>query len=199
MFLTQNTQLTHIMISTVLITNLKEAERHSFRSLPQEQDLWISVVGEEDRNSIRRMSKNFREKNVKFFHQFFADWSDDDGLQWEHLKQTAPQLRHVQNIISFLKPYTTDLKSHKLGVNCFAGISRSTAVGLIALVMSGRTIEQALTEILKNRPEAWPNLRILGFASEILETDLKSHVEAWKKNCSEASDIFLMPDREQSH
>ena len=145
------------------------------------------------------MRANFREKNVKFFAQFFADWSDEDGIQWGHLINSAPQKQHVQNIITFLRPFAEDNKPHSLGVNCFAGISRSTAIGITALVMSGRTVEQALTEILKRRVVAWPNIRILGFASEILGVDIKTHVADWKTQCLESSEIFTMPDRKQNH
>jgi len=185
------------MINKIKITNLADAESYSFNKNNREYDVWISAVGEEDRKQINRMRKNFQEKNVKFFHQFFADWSDEDGIQWGHLKQDAPQLHHIQNIITFLRPFTTNDSPHNLGVNCFAGISRSTAIGLIALVMSGRTPEQALTELLKVRVEAWPNLRILGFASDILGIDILSHVVNWKKRCLHSDEIFVMPDRQQ--
>lgn len=183
------------MIDKIKITNLAEAESYSFNPNNNDYDVWISVIGKEDRKKANRMGKNFAEKNVKFFHQFFADWSDEDGLQWKHLEHEAPQKRHVQNIITFLKPFAEDDKPHSLGVNCYAGISRSTAVGIIALVMSGRTIEQALKEILKVRNIAWPNIRILGFASEILEKDIKTHVAKWK-TCSLEEGIW-MPDRMQ--
>jgi predicted protein tyrosine phosphatase len=183
------------MINKIKITNLSDAESYSFNKNNVDYDVWISVVGDEDRKQINRIRKNFAEKNVKYFHQFFADWSDEDGIQWKHLEEDAPQKRHIQNIITFLKPFCDDDKPHNLGVNCFAGISRSTAVGIIALVMSGRTIEEALKEILKVRNVAWPNLRILGFASEILEKDIKTHVVKWK-NCSLEDGIWT-PDRMQ--
>ena len=170
------------MIAKIKITNLSDAQSYSFNKNNTDYNIWVSAVGEEDRKEINRMRKNFQEKNVKFFHQFFADWSDEDGMQWDHLKQDAPQKYHIQNIITFLKPFTEDNFPHKLGVNCFAGISRSTAIGIIALVMSGRTVENALTELLKARPEAWPNLRVLRFGSEILNIDLESTVSNWKKN-----------------
>jgi predicted protein tyrosine phosphatase len=183
------------MINKIKITNLAEAESYSFNKNNTEYDVWVSVVGQEDRKQINRMRKNFAEKNVKFFHQFFADWSDEDGIQWGHLEREAPQKQHVQNIITFLKPFTEDDKPHHLGINCFAGISRSTAVGIIALVMSGRTVEQALNEVLKVRQIAWPNIRILGFASEILGKDLKTPVANWKKSSLE--DGIFLPDRMQ--
>jgi predicted protein tyrosine phosphatase len=185
------------MINKVKITNLADAESYSFSKNKTDYDVWISVVGDEDRKQISRMRKNFQEKNVKFFHQFFADWSNEDGIQWKHLENEAPQLQHIQNIITFLKPFAEDDKPHNLGVNCFAGISRSTAIGITALVMAGRTREEALTEIVKDRPETWPNLRILGFASDILNIDIHGHVSDWKKKCMNSSEIFIMPDRLQ--
>lgn len=184
------------MINKIKITNLADAESYSFNKNNKECDIWISVVGEEDRKQINRMRKNFQEKGVKFFHQFFADWSDEDGIAWSHLQQDAPQIHHIQNIITFLKPYVEDSIPHHLGINCFAGISRSTAVGIIALVMAGRTIEDALTELLKVRVQAWPNIRILGIASQILNKDLDTHVINWKKRCLESSDL-VVPDRQQ--
>ena len=179
------------MISKIKITNLADAESYSFNKNNNDYNVWVSVVGNEDRKQVNRMRKNFQEKNVKFFHQFFADWSDEDGMGWGHLKQEAPQLQHIQNIITFLKPFTEDEKPHTLGVNCFAGVSRSTAIGITALVMAGRTAEESLAEILKYRPEAWPNLRILGFASDILNIDIHSHVLNWKKKCLQSDEIFV--------
>jgi predicted protein tyrosine phosphatase len=183
------------MINKVKITNFSDAESYSFNKDNREYDIWITVVGEEDRRKVNRMRDNFREKNVRFFFQFFADWSEEDGIQWKHLEREAPRRQHIQNIVTFLKPYVEDNVSHNLGVNCYAGISRSTAIGITALVMAGRTPEQALKEILKARTVAWPNIRILGFASEILGKDIKTHVVNWKK-CSLEDGIFV-PDRMQ--
>jgi predicted protein tyrosine phosphatase len=185
------------MINKVKITNLHDAESYSYNKNNTDYNVWVSVVGSEDKKQITRMKKNFREKNVKFFSQFFADWSDEDGIAWKHLENEAPQLQHIQNIITFLKPFAEDEKSHTLGVNCFAGISRSTAIGITALVMSGRTVEQALEEIVKDRAIAWPNLRILGFASDILNIDIHGYVSDWKKKCMNSDEIFIMPDRLQ--
>ena len=185
------------MINKVKITNLADAESYSFNKNKTEYDVWISVIGQEEKKRITRMKRNFKEKNVKFFSQFFADWSNEDGIAWGHLEHEAPQLQHIQNIITFLKLFAEDHKPHNLGVNCFAGISRSTAIGITALVMAGRTVDEALTEIVKDRPEAWPNLRILGFASDILNIDIHGHVSDWKKKCMSSDEIFIMPDRLQ--
>ena len=185
------------MIHKVKITNLSDAESYSFNKNSFAYNVWVCAVGLEEKKRINRMRKNFQEKNVKFFAQFFADWSDEDGIAWGHLIQDAPQLQHIQNIVTFLKPFAEDDKPHHLGINCFAGISRSTAIGIIALVLSGRTAEDALVELLKNRPEAWPNIRILKLASGILNTDMHTCVVNWKKRCLESNKIFVLPDRKQ--
>ena len=185
------------MINKIKITCLSKAEEYSF-SNGKDYNVWISAVDVDDKKKVERMRKNFRQKGVNYFSQHFYDWSDEDSAQWGHLEPGGPQKYHIQNIITFLRDFTQDEKSHTLGVNCFAGISRSTAIGIIALVMSERTVEQALTEILKARPEAWPNLRILGFGSEILGIDIKTYVTDWKKRCNLEGDLWV-PNRMQPH
>jgi predicted protein tyrosine phosphatase len=186
------------MINKIKITDLSDAESYSFNKNNKDYDIWISVVDEADRRKVSRMKRNFSEKGVRSFAQFFYDWSDEDNHIWAHLKEDGPQKHHVEKIINFIRLFANDDKPHRLGVNCFAGISRSTAVGIIALVMAGRTPEQALTEILKNRPEAWPNLRILRFASEILGTDVHTAVKKWKEQLTNSKELFLPPDRKLS-
>ena len=77
---------------------------------------------------------------------------------------------------------------YDLGINCFAGVSRSTAIGIIAWFMQGKTPKEALEQILKVRYQAWPNLRILRFASDRLGQDLVQPVKIWKMQ--EGSYIF---------
>ena len=184
------------MINKIKITDLASAESYSFGPL-NDFDVWISTVDMADKRKINRMKQNFDKKGIKLFAQFFYDWSDEDNLSWSHLAPEGPQKQHVQNIITFLTPFVNDDIVHNLGINCFAGISRSTAIAITALVMSGKTIGEALTHVLKIRPEAWPNLRILGFASEILGKDIRTPIAKWKKDCVDCSDVFLMPDRKQ--
>lgn len=168
------------MINEIKITDLSKAESHSF-SYDTKYDVWISAVDKQDKRKTDRMKKNFSAKGVSYYVQHFYDWSDEDGDQWKHLEPEGPQEKHVKNFINFLSPFVNDDKIHNLGVNCFAGISRSSALAIIALVMSGKTIDNALDYVLAVRPEAWPNLRILNFASKILGKDIKTHVKNWKK------------------
>jgi predicted protein tyrosine phosphatase len=169
------------MINSVTITDLSTAVSFSFKVI--EQNAWISTVDEADEKKIRMMRKNFCKKMIPYFNQYFYDWSDEDDDVYiqKHIEELGPREQHVNNIISFLQPIVESNKVYNLGVNCFAGVSRSTAIGIIAWVLQGKTPQEALDEIIKIRPQAWPNLRILRFASNRLGKDLVEPVKSWKK------------------
>lgn len=169
------------MLNSIIITDLSDAVSFSFKE--KKENVWISVVDEEDRKKIRTIKNNFAKKGVHHFAQYFYDWSDEDQDNYivRNIEEEGPRLQHVNNIISFLRPFVESDKVYNLGVNCFAGISRSTAIGIIAWVLQGKTPLEAFEEIKKVRYQAWPNLRILRFASEILKQDLYTPVKEWKQ------------------
>ena len=168
------------MINSVTITDLSTAVSASFKE--GKENAWISAVDEADQKKIRMMKRNFSKRNIPHFAQYFFDWSDEDDDVYiqKHIEEQGPREQHVNNIISFLQSIVESDKVYNLGVNCFAGVSRSTAIGIIAWVMQGKTPTEALNEIIKVRPQAWPNLRILKFASNRLEVDLVEPVKNWK-------------------
>jgi hypothetical protein len=143
----------------------------------------------EDEHKVKKLSRHFKSRGVSHFHQFFRDWSDEDPEAFiqQNLDEQGPREQHINNIISFLATFVDSPAPYDLGVNCLAGVSRSTAVGIIAWVMSGKSPEQALQTILDIRPEAWPNLRMLRFASTRLGVDIFSPVQQWK---SAQKDIY---------
>jgi predicted protein tyrosine phosphatase len=170
------------MINSVTITDLSTAVSNSFKECAQ--NVWISVIDEQDRNKIRMIKKNFASRGIPHFAQYFYDWSDEDDDPYiqKNLEEQGPREQHVNNIISFLQPIVESDKVYNLGVNCFAGVSRSTAIGIIAWVMQGKSPQEALDEIIKVRYQAWPNLRILRFASDRLGIDLVQPVKEWKNS-----------------
>jgi predicted protein tyrosine phosphatase len=176
------------MINSVTITDLSDAVSASFKEV--EQNAWISTVDEEDRNKIRMMKSNFAKRGTLHFAQYFYDWSDEDNEPYiqKNIEEKGPREQHVNNIISFIEPMVDSSIIYNLGINCFAGVSRSTAVGIIAWVMQGKSPQEALDEIIKIRYQAWPNLRILRFASDILGKDLVQPIKTWK--VQEGSYIF---------
>ena len=168
------------MINSIIITDLSTAVSASFKE--GKENAWISAVDEADQKKIRMMKRNFSKRNIPHFAQYFFDWSDEDDDVYiqKHIEELGPREQHVNNIISFLHSIVESDKVYNLGVNCFAGVSRSTAIGIIAWVMQGKTPTEALNEIIKVRPQAWPNLRILKFASNRLGVDLVEPVKNWK-------------------
>jgi predicted protein tyrosine phosphatase len=170
------------MIDSITITDLSDAVSASFKE--SKQNAWISAVDEEDRNKIRMMKSNFAKRSVPHFAQYFFDWSDEDNEPYiqKNIEEQGPQEQHVNNIISFLQPIVGSNKVYNLGVNCFAGVSRSTAIGMIAWVVQGKSPIEALEEIIKVRYQAWPNLRMLRFASKRLNQDLVTPVKQWKEH-----------------
>lgn len=169
------------MINSVTITDLSTAVSSSFKE--GRENVWISVVDEADQKKIRMMKRNFSKRQIPHFAQYFYDWSDedDDSYIQKNIEELGPREQHVNNIISFLQPIVESDKVYNLGVNCFAGVSRSTAIGIIGWSMQGKIPQEALDQIIKVRPMAWPNLRILRFASDILRIDLVNPVKEWKK------------------
>jgi predicted protein tyrosine phosphatase len=172
------------MIASVTITAANKAYDLPYK-LTIPQDLWITVIDPEEEFKVKSLTRRLKEKkhNVKHFAQYFYDWSDEDEDPYivANIESFGPQVWHINSIISFLHDFVADDASHHLGVNCLAGISRSTAIGVIAWVMQGKPPMEALEEILKVRPEAWPNLRILKFASQRLGVDIYAPIKNWKE------------------
>ena len=169
------------MIESIIITDLSNAISSSFKEI--KQNVWISTVDEADRNKIRMMQRNFAKQKKSHFVQYFYDWSDEDNDVYiqQNIEEQGPREQHVNNIISFIQTLVDSDKVFHLGVNCFAGVSRSTAIGIIAWVIQGKTPKEALNEIIKVRHQAWPNLRMLRFASNRLGQDLVTPITEWKK------------------
>lgn len=171
------------MINKISIFDLSGAISQSYKD--GGYNAWITTVDEEDRHRSKKIKKNFTIKNPRFksLFQFFYDWSDEDNDAFilQNLETMGPSKQNVENIISFIKDELVNSPVvYNLGINCFAGISRSTAVGIIAWALSGKTTGEAFDSILEVRPQAWPNLRILKFADEILNTDMFNVVKHWK-------------------
>lgn len=83
----------------------------------------------------------------------------------------APGLADVETILAFgrdllREPVTT---AHLL-VHCHAGISRSTAAMtlILAQARSDRSAREAMAEVVRIRPRAWPNLRMIEYGDSLL-------------------------------
>ncbi len=103
-----------------------------------------------------------------------ADGHDDTHLRIhfndiveDHPGKLAPQHHHVEDIIAFLREWK---RENPLFIHCFAGISRSTATAMIAAAIHNpETAEIQIARAMRSAsPTAQPNIRIVGFADDIL-------------------------------
>ena len=169
------------MITSIIVTALNKAVDLPYKK-EMSQNLWLTTVDPEDKGKVEKLKERLRRKGVTCFAQYFRDWSDEDPEQFikDNIDEQGPREQHINNLISFIDPYVSSSSHYDLGINCFAGISRSTALSIIVWVMQGKTPQEALRSTLDVRPCAWPNLRMLGFASKRLGVDIFTPVKEWK-------------------
>jgi predicted protein tyrosine phosphatase len=81
----------------------------------------------------------------------------------------APERWDVELLLAFSRDLAMSEETHLL-VHCHAGVSRSTAAATLVMAQArpDRPADEVLREIVRLRPRAWPNLRILEFGDEIL-------------------------------
>jgi predicted protein tyrosine phosphatase len=169
------------MIASIVITDLNKATDLPYKTTIL-QDVWISAVDPEDKPRVFRLGQRLQRKGISHFAQYFRDWSDEDEEPFikSNIEEQGPREQHINNIISFLDPFVASPAYHNLGVNCFAGIARSSAIAIIAWVMQGFSVEEALQKVLAVRKIAWPNLRMLKLASPRLGKNVMTAVADWK-------------------
>src|SRR6516225_5953472 len=82
----------------------------------------------------------------------------------------APESLDVEQLLTFGRDLTEARGTHLL-VHCHAGVSRSTAAATLILAQRRpeRPAEEALLAVVRQRPRAWPNLRILELGDALLE------------------------------
>ena len=81
---------------------------------------------------------------------------------------SAPGRPHVEQLLGFIDGW--DRKAPMV-IHCWAGVSRSTAAAYIACcALNPKLSEHEIAQHLRQRsPKATPNIRMVGFADEILQ------------------------------
>jgi predicted protein tyrosine phosphatase len=82
-----------------------------------------------------------------------------------------PSAEHVSALLAFGRDLRAEpsRQAHLL-VHCHAGVSRSTAslVLLLAQALPHRRASEVATEVMRIRPQAWPNLRLIELGDVML-------------------------------
>ena len=86
-----------------------------------------------------------------------------------HPDAVVPESRDVEQLLAFGRDLKTASGAHLL-VHCHAGVSRSTAAAMLILAQTrpDRPASEVLFEVVRLRPQAWPNLRILELGDALL-------------------------------
>jgi predicted protein tyrosine phosphatase len=92
----------------------------------------------------------------------------------------APERWDVELLLAFGRDLGTtrpdpgeELTHLHLLVHCHAGVSRSTAAAILLLAQRepSQPAEHAILEVVRQRPRAWPNLRMVEFGDALLGRD----------------------------
>lgn len=81
-----------------------------------------------------------------------------------------PELAHVKRLLAFGRGLDDAVDGHLL-VHCHMGISRSSAATFLLLAQArpNHPAGAVLAEVVRIRPHAWPNLRMVEFGDLLLE------------------------------
>jgi predicted protein tyrosine phosphatase len=97
----------------------------------------------------------------------------DDVIE-ERPDKVLPSLRHVEEILRLGRRLIAEpgREAHLL-VHCHAGVSRSTAAMTLILAQARpeRSGTDIVTEVLRIRSRAWPNLRLIELGDALLGRD----------------------------
>ena len=85
--------------------------------------------------------------------------------------KVAPQREHIERLLDFGRAISRETKAppHIL-IHCHAGLSRSTAAMILLLAQARPDVsaDDVFAEIVKIRPNAWPNLRMIELGDALL-------------------------------
>ncbi len=189
------------MLNSVIITDLTKAVKMSYKSI-LDQNLWVTAIDPVEDEKVLRMHNRMRRQGAGCHREIFFDWcdSDPDPYVVANIETMGPQQEHINRIVTVLHTYITGTQQIDLGVNCYAGVSRSTAIGMIAWCIAGKDPEDALKRILTVRYQAWPNLRMLKLADNKLrdlgyDSHMYDYVLEWKKGQRMGLWIPYLPEK----
>jgi predicted protein tyrosine phosphatase len=148
-----------ISISLLTVCGLEELEQHSGRAVTHV----LSILDPDcpDPDAFRAYDTHHR--TILRFHDIIEPIPD----------QILPEPPDVEAILEFgraLDKGAAERNEGHLLVHCHAGISRSTAAMAMLLTQAHPDEDESeiFARLLKIRPQAWPNSRMIAFADDLL-------------------------------
>lgn len=171
------------MINSIKITDLSEADNIARGLKENNCNAWICTIDVNDIERGENIKNLFRKRNIPCHLDFFYDIDDESmiAINDDEMRKRVPTKENITKIMHFIKNLVSSNEQYNLGINCFAGVSRSTAIGIFAWVLQGLSPREALDKILEVRWMAYPNTRILRIASELCGVDMLSMINDWLK------------------
>ena len=151
---------------------------------------WITTVDIGDKQDIDILYRRNQSRKIPHCVRYFKDIYEESTL-FKYTEHGGPSQEDIDVIVSFIKTLVNSKNSYNLGINCYAGISRSSAVSLIARVLNGEDSDRAISNAYKDNFQMWPNMRILRLAEKYTGKELTKEVEKWKKQ--HENDLALPP------
>ena len=151
--------MTPVSISLLTICGLEELEQHRTRGVTHV----LSILDPDWADPQAFLAFDPHHRTILRFHDVIEP---GPGLQ-------QPQAGHVEAVLGFGQAFAQDAAERGEGhllVHCHMGISRSTAAmaTLMAQAHPSEDEDRILARLKEIRPQAWPNLRMMEFADELL-------------------------------
>ncbi|WP_375459779.1 tyrosine phosphatase family protein [uncultured Enterovirga sp.] len=149
-------------LSLLTVCGLEELDGH--RDSGVSHILSILDPGTPDPESFQAYDRHHR--TTLRFHDIVAPMGD----------MILPERHHVEEIVAFgdeVVEGKAEGESGHLLIHCHMGISRSTAAMTMMLLAAypDESDDGVIERLVAIRPQAWPNLRMIGFADDILGRD----------------------------
>ena len=135
--------------------------------LAENHDFVVSCL---DPNMRKKWTHNFGPNHLT---TFFEDTEHPSEKEWMQMN------REVRTILGWARTKKLTLEDRIL-VHCHAGVSRSSAVAWLLLVMLGMDQKEAFQNLLVRFPNIWPNKEVMSIG----DTFLEKKGELYKFACS---------------
>ena len=137
----------------------------------------LDPMSDEELFDCHKKLNSIHKDKYKYLFRFFYDFDHDDTPPHGEMEIFGPSINDAQFFIEEFTKLIEDNNIYNILIHCFAGISRSTALGFLLLKLQGLDNWIAWEKLLKIRPYAQPNTRFLKHCDVILGTDMEPFIK----------------------